>query len=276
MDALMGSSVRLPSSLGELPTLPAPVFAVSQLGLYYGEKPAFRDVSLEIAPQRITAILGPSGCGKTSFLSCLNRMIDLIPGCRVEGSVRFRGRDIFAPSMDVTGLRRRVGLVFQKPNPFPLSIRRNLEIPLREHGLRDPAAVRAKTEEVLQAVGLWTEVQHRLGSPALALSGGQQQRLCIARALALEPDTLLCDEPCSALDPIASATIESLLSNLRKRYTIVIVTHNLAQARRISDFAAVFWAEGSAGRLLEMGPTTELFRAPSHPITAEYLSGARG
>ncbi|MEM9555277.1 MAG: phosphate ABC transporter ATP-binding protein [Acidobacteriota bacterium] len=237
---------------------------------------AYRAVDLDIPARRITALIGPSGCGKTSFLSSLNRLTDLIDGCRVTGRLEIDGVDILAPAHDVVALRRRVGMVFQKPNPFPLSIRRNLELPLREHGVRNRAERAARIEAVLRDVGLWREVEHRLDRSALALSGGQQQRLCIARALVLEPEIVLFDEPCSALDPLSSGVVEDLIASFRERFTVVIVTHNLAQARRIADHTAFFWLVDGAGTLVESGPTAALFDHPHHPLTRAYVDGARG
>ncbi|MEE8523997.1 MAG: phosphate ABC transporter ATP-binding protein [Thermoanaerobaculia bacterium] len=246
------------------------------LSVAYGGRTVLQDVSLTMPEGRITALIGPSGCGKTSFLSCFNRMTDLIPGCRVRGRATVGGRDVFGPGTDVVALRRRVGMVFQKPNPFPLSIRRNLELPLRELGIRKRSELDEILETVLTDVGLWDEVKDRLERPAPALSGGQQQRLCIARALALEPEVLLCDEPCSALDPISSGVVEDLIAGLRGRYTVVIVTHNLAQARRIADQAAFFWLRDGCGRLIEDGPAERIFDEPSDELTAAYIRGARG
>ncbi|MBM4139000.1 MAG: phosphate ABC transporter ATP-binding protein [Nitrospira sp.] len=256
--------------------VPAPLIHVNNLSLHYGDRPAFQDVTLSIGPGGITALVGPSGCGKTSFLTALNRLTDLIPGCRVTGEIRIENLDVLAPQTDVIRLRRLVGMIFQKPNPFPLSIQNNLSFPLREHGLRDPVQIAHTTETVLQGVGLWDEVKDRLDSPALALSGGQQQRLCIARALALSPAVLLMDEPCSALDPLSSGLVEDLIVNLRGRYMVVIVTHNLAQARRIADAAAFFWVQDGTGRLIETGTARQLFEAPRDALTAAYISGMRG
>lgn len=249
---------------------------IENLSCFYGETPAFREVELEVPEKQITAFIGPSGCGKTSLLSTLDRMTDLIPGCRLEGRVLLDDRDIHGPDVDPVQLRRRVGMIFQKPNPFPLSIRRNLELPLREHGMKDRRRRLEVVETVLRDVGLWDEVKDRLGDSALALSGGQKQRLCIARALALEPEVVLFDEPCSALDPISSGVVEDLIASLRGRYTVLIVTHNLAQARRIADRTAFFWVEGDAGRLVEHGPTRRIFEAPEHPLTRAYIDGVRG
>ncbi|MFO0698360.1 MAG: phosphate ABC transporter ATP-binding protein [Nitrospira sp.] len=249
---------------------------VTRLSLHYGEKPAFQDVSLSVNKGCITALVGPSGCGKTSFLTSLNRLTDLIPGCRISGRIMIDTLDVLAPQTDVIRLRRRIGMIFQKPNPFPLSIRRNLEFPLREHGLQNRAQIAQTIETTLCDVGLWDEVKDRLDSPALALSGGQQQRLCIARSLALSPEMLLMDEPCSALDPLSGGIVEDLIVSLRGRYTILIVTHNLAQARRIADYAALFWVQNGAGRLIEVGPAKQLFEEPRDPLTAAYVSGMRG
>ena len=217
-------------------------------------------MTLSINKGCITALVGPSGCGKTSFLTCLNRLTDLIPGCRVSGRIRI-DLDVMAPQTDVMHLRRRVGMIFQKPNPFPLSIRKNLEFPCASTA-EGSGADRHSVETVLRDVGLWDEVKDRLNSPALALSGGQQQRLCIASALVLSPEVLLMDEPCSALDPISSGVVEDLIVGLRDRYTVLIVTHNLAQARRIADYAALFWIQNGAGRLIESGTAKEIFENP--------------
>lgn len=249
---------------------------IEGLTVRYGQQVAVSDVSLSIKAHRVTALVGPSGCGKTSFLSSLNRLTDLIPACRVTGTVRLDGRDVRDPSWPVIELRRRVGMIFQKPNPFPLSIRKNLTFPLREHGVRDRNILKQAVESALQSVGLWTEVKDRLDKPALALSGGQQQRLCMARALALKPDALLMDEPCSALDPLSSGVVESLITELRSKYTVVMVTHNLAQARRVADSVAVFWTQKGVGRLIEHGSTAQIFESPVHSLTAAYVDGARG
>lgn len=243
---------------------------------YAGKRRALEDVTLDIPPHSITAVVGPSGCGKTTLLSCLNRLTDLVPGCEVRGTIKFAGLDVLEQNTDVVDLRRRVGMIFQKPNPFPLNIRRNLEIGLREHGEKDRSKIEATIERALRDVGLWEEVKDRLSSPALGLSGGQQQRLCIARALALEPEALLFDEPCSALDPISSGVVEDLIVSLKKRCTVVVVTHNLAQARRIADQLAFLWPTSGAGRLIERGPAQALFQSPRDELTRAYLSGARG
>lgn len=260
--------------------VPVPHLSIQNLAVAYGDTPVLADVSLDIHKGCITALIGPSGCGKTSFLNSLNRLTDLIPGARVDGRIRLAGEtgtlDLLDPALDVRALRRRIGMIFQKPNPFPMSIRRNLELPLREHGMRRADLLAHKIESALTDVGLWTEVRDRLDAPALALSGGQQQRLCIARALALEPEILLMDEPCSALDPIASGVVEDMIQSLRGRYTVVIVTHNLAQARRIGNYAAFFWMRERIGQLIEFGQCRQVFGAPVHPATAAYIGGKRG
>ncbi|MBV8878637.1 MAG: phosphate ABC transporter ATP-binding protein [Planctomycetaceae bacterium] len=252
------------------------LLTVEKLSLSYHGKPAFEDVTLSIPGGAITALVGPSGCGKTSFLTCLNRLTDLIPGTAIRGSMRLAGQELTDGALDLVALRRRVGMIFQKPNPFPLSIRKNLEFPLREHGLRDKAELEAAVEKVLKDVALWDEVKDRLSAPALSLSGGQQQRLSIARALALRPEILLLDEPCSALDPISSGIVEDLIKGLKPRYTLVVVTHNLAQARRIADQVAVFWIHNGSGRLIESGPVEQVFGSPRDPLTASYVNGSRG
>ncbi len=255
---------------------PQTQIAIEDLSVYYAGKPALTDVSLDIYRGCITALIGPSGCGKTSLLSSLNRLTDMIAGCSVAGRLTIDGQDVRDPKLDVLALRRRVGMIFQRPNPFPLSIRRNLELPLREHGLTNRSELDARIERALTDVGLWGEIADRLDGPALALSGGQQQRLCIARALVLEPSILLMDEPCSALDPLSSGIVEDLIQSLRGRYTVVIVTHNLAQARRIANYAAFFWVKERSGTLIEFDHCRKLFDAPKHQLTAAYVSGQRG
>lgn len=255
---------------------PHPVIQVENLSLHYGNKTALDNVTLDIYRGCITALIGPSGCGKTSFLSAINRLTDMIPDCKIEGNIRVEDNDVHHPASDVQVLRRQIGMVFQKPTPFPLSIRRNLSLPLQEHGITRRSEIEAISEQVLRDVGLWDEVCDRLDTAALSLSGGQQQRLCIARALALNPKILLMDEPCSALDPIASGVVEDLISRLQGRYTIVIVTHNLAQARRIANYAAFFWVKERAGQLVEFGRCQHIFETPTHQLTAAYVNGARG
>ncbi|MEO1366851.1 MAG: phosphate ABC transporter ATP-binding protein [Acidobacteriota bacterium] len=269
------------ASPGDDPRFAAPAdrptaFDIEDLSCSYGDKVAFRGVSLRVPRARITALIGPSGCGKTSLLNTLNRLSDLVPGCRIDGRIRLFGRDVWGPDVNPVELRRHVGMIFQKPSPFPLSIRRNLELPLREHGVKDRNEREARIEHSLREVGLWREVKDRLKTSALALSGGQQQRLCMARALVLRPEVILLDEPCSALDPLSSGVVEDLIASFRDRYTVIIVTHNLAQARRISDSTAFFWVVGDAGRLIEHAPTQELFANPRDPLTRAYVNGARG
>lgn len=250
---------------------------VEHLAVKYGKRQVLQDVSVDIRARKITALIGPSGCGKSTFLSCLNRMIDLVPHSEVSGRVTLDGADIYGPAVVPLMLRRQVGMVFQRPNPFPMSIRKNIEMPLRELGMKRRADLDAKVEQVLQDVGLWKEVRDQLGKPAMCLSGGQQQRLCIARAIALEPSTLLLDEPCSALDPISSGTVEDLIAQLRGRFTVVVVTHNLAQARRIADHVGLFWVKNNCcGTLVEFGTAQQVFEAPANPLTADYIAGIRG
>lgn len=250
------------------------------LDFYYGSFQALRDVSLSAEPQRITALIGPSGCGKSTFLRCLNRMNDLIPGTRVQGKVLLDGEDIYRPEVDVVELRRRVGMVFQKPNPFPQTVFDNVAFGPRILGLELRARdLGEHVEKSLRRAALWTEVKDRLGESALSLSLGEQQRLCIARALAVEPDTILMDEPCSALDPIATLKIEDLMRELCSHYTIIIVTHNMQQAARVSDRTAMMMltAEGErAGTVIEVGHTRELFTRPKDPRTEAYVEGRFG
>lgn len=250
-----------------------PLWRVSDLTVRYGRKTALSSVSVDIARGAVTTIIGPSGCGKSTFLYCLNRLSASIDGCCVEGKIRLESLDFGDARIDDVALRKRVGFIFQKPNPFPLSIRRNLELPLKEHGMRDREAIDQAIQAGLEAVGLWEEVKDRLNAPAQQLSGGQQQRLCIARALVLKPDALLMDEPCSALDPIATGVIEELIQSFRKRFTIVVVTHNLRQAKRIGDHAAFFWCCAGAGYLVEGGSAERMFDAPDHELTKLYIAG---
>jgi phosphate transport system ATP-binding protein len=252
---------------------PPPKIDVSGMNFYYGPNRVLQDISLAIQPNQVTAFIGPSGCGKSTFLRSLNRMNDIIPGTRVEGSVRVDGADIYAPSVDEVALRRRVGMVFQKSNPFPKSVFENVAYGLRinrmAHSRED---LRGRVESSLRSAALWDEVKDRLDSSALALSGGQQQRLCIARALAVEPEILLMDEPASALDPIATQRIEELIYQLKSRYTIVIVTHNMQQAARVSNTTAFFWL----GRLIECDRTDKIFTAPAQKLTEDYVTGRFG
>ncbi|MEQ1573823.1 MAG: phosphate ABC transporter ATP-binding protein PstB [Vicinamibacterales bacterium] len=246
---------------------------VEHLSFFYGAKRALEDISVKIHPNVVTAFIGPSGCGKSTFLRTLNRMNDIIPGARVEGTARIDGNDIYAPGVDVVGLRRRVGMVFQKSNPFPKSIFENVAYGLRINGMAgSKAELAGRVEESLRQAALWDEVKDRLQESALAMSGGQQQRLCIARALAVRPDILLMDEPASALDPIATQRIEELVYDLKKAYTIVIVTHNMQQAARVSDHTAFFWL----GRLIEYDRTDKIFTAPAEKLTEDYVTGRFG
>ncbi|PYQ06062.1 MAG: phosphate ABC transporter ATP-binding protein [Acidobacteria bacterium] len=238
----------------------------------YGPNQVLHDVSLDVDEKRVTAFIGPSGCGKSTLLRCLNRMNDLIESARLAGSVRVKGQDIYAPGTDVIAVRRRIGMVFQKSNPFPKSIFDNVVYGLRISGVHDRPTLEAAVEKSLTLAALWDEVKDRLHQSALSLSGGQQQRLCIARAIAVEPEILLMDEPCSALDPIATLKIEELIYSLKERYTIVIVTHNLQQAARVSDKTAFFWL----GRLVEYGPTVDLFTNPKEKLTEDYITGRFG
>jgi phosphate transport system ATP-binding protein len=247
--------------------------AVDHLNFYYGTKRALEDISIEIDKNVVTAFIGPSGCGKSTFLRTLNRMNDIIAGTRVEGRVLIDGRDVYGPGVDVVTLRRRVGMVFQKSNPFPKSIFENVAYGIRINGLASNRAdLHERVEESLKAAAIWDEVKDRLHDSALALSGGQQQRLCIARALAVRPDILLMDEPASALDPIATQRIEELIYHLKTRYTIVIVTHNMQQAARVSDRTAFFWL----GQLVEYGPTDRIFTNPAEKLTEDYVTGRFG
>jgi phosphate transport system ATP-binding protein len=243
------------------------------LNFYYGAKRALESINIRVQENLVTAFIGPSGCGKSTFLRTLNRMNDIIPATRVEGAVEIDGEDIYAPGVDVVQLRRRVGMVFQKSNPFPKSIFENVAYGLRINNLvRSKAETADRVEESLRAAAIWDEVKDRLNDSALALSGGQQQRLCIARALAIRPEVLLMDEPASALDPIATQRIEELIYDLKKSYSIVIVTHNMQQAARVSDFTAFFWL----GRLIEFGRTEKIFTAPTEKLTEDYVTGRCG
>ena len=247
-------------------------FEVRDLNLYYGQFHALKGVSMDIPEKEVTAFIGPSGCGKSTFLKTLNRMNDLVEGCRITGDVKLDGVDIFKDKLDVNVLRKRVGMVFQKPNPFPMSIYDNIAYGPRTHGIRSKAQLDEIVERSLRGAAIWDEVKDRLKKSALGMSGGQQQRLCIARALAVEPEVLLMDEPTSALDPISTSRVEELAMDLKKDYTIVIVTHNMQQAARISDKTAFFLL----GELVEMGPTERLFANPSDKRTEDYISGRFG
>ena len=247
------------------------------VSLYYGRFQALRNISLEIPERAITAIIGPSGCGKSSFIRLFNRMNDLIIGARVEGQVELDGIPIYETAIDVVELRKRVGMVFQKPNPFPMSVFENVAFGPRRHGRNKIGELEEIVEKSLHQAALWDEVKDKLGQSALSLSGGQQQRLCIARVLAVEPEVILMDEPCSALDPVATLKIEDLMRNLAQEYTIVIVTHNMQQAARVSDMSAFFMMEEDrAGVLVEYGPTSELFTNPKDKRTEDYITGRFG
>ena len=246
---------------------------VSHLNFFYGAKQALIDISMEMRANVVTAFIGPSGCGKSTFLRTLNRMNDIVAGARCEGSITIDGKDIYAGGTDVVGLRRKVGMVFQKSNPFPKSIYENVAYGLRINGMaRGRRNMDEHVESSLRAAALWDEVKDRLHDSALALSGGQQQRLCIARALAIRPEVLLMDEPASALDPIATQRIEELIYELKREYTIVIVTHNMQQAARVSDATAFFWL----GTLVEFGPTARIFTNPTEKLTEDYVTGRFG
>ena len=249
-----------------------PILQVKDLDLWYGAHQALHSVSMDIPEKSITAFIGPSGCGKSTFLKTLNRMNDLVPGVKITGEVRYRGEDIYAPGTDVCRLRREIGMVFQKPNPFPMSIYDNIAYGPRTHGIRSKARLDELVERSLRGAAIWDEVKDRLKKNALGLSGGQQQRLCIARALAVEPAVLLMDEPTSALDPISTSRIEELTMELKERYTIVIGTHNMQQAVRISDRTAFFLL----GELVEYGATEQVFSAPAEKRTEDYITGRFG
>lgn len=247
-------------------------FQIKGLDLYYGEFQALKDVTLDIYANQVTALIGPSGCGKSTFLRCLNRMNDLVEGCRIEGGIYLDDKDIYGKSFDLMALRKEVGMVFQKPNPFPKSIYENIVYGPKIHGIRDKKSLDEIVERTLKEVALWDEVKNRLHKSALGLSGGQQQRLCIARCLAVEPEVVLMDEPTSALDPVATSKIESLIQELVKKYTIVIVTHNMQQAGRISDRTAFFLS----GEIMESDKTERVFSSPQNKKTEDYISGRFG
>lgn len=249
-----------------------PILQVKDLDLWYGAHQALHSVSMDVPEKSITAFIGPSGCGKSTFLKTLNRMNDLVPGVKITGEVRYRGEDIYAPGTDVCRLRREIGMVFQKPNPFPMSIYDNIAYGPRTHGVRKKDELDEIVEQSLRGAAIWDEVKDRLKKSALGLSGGQQQRLCIARALAVQPQVLLMDEPTSALDPISTSKIEELAANLKEQYTIIIVTHNMQQALRISDKTAFFLL----GELIEYDDTQKLFYQPKEKRTEDYITGRFG
>jgi phosphate transport system ATP-binding protein len=249
-----------------------PKITAHNLNFYYGKVKALDSISIGFNLNQVTALIGPSGCGKSTFLRCLNRMNDLITGIRVEGEIKIDDQDIYAPAVDVVHLRRRIGMVFQKPNPFPKTIFENVAYGLKVNGVTDKNLIAERVEKSIRQAALWEEVKERLHDSALGLSGGQQQRLCIARALAVEPEVLLMDEPCSALDPIATQKIEELIHTLKETYTIIIVTHNMQQAARTSDVTAFFYM----GKLIEVGETDTIFTKPAKRRTEEYITGRFG
>jgi len=274
------SEPRLAPAAPKAPTAPPPaedpfadpIFDVRDLSLYYGEKRALNDISLKIPQKRITAFIGPSGCGKSTLIRCLNRLNDLVEGVRIDGEVLFEGESIFDPKLDVNLLRKRIGMVFQKSNPFPKSIWENVAYGCKLQGITKRGELDDIVEKSLRGAALWDEVNDRLHESALGLSGGQQQRLCIARAIAVEPEVILLDEPCSALDPIATAKVEELMQNLKDEYTQVIVTHNMQQASRVSDYTAFLYL----GELVEFGETEKLFIKPEKQQTEDYITGRFG
>jgi phosphate transport system ATP-binding protein len=266
-------TLAVPARQGTPPSPDTQKIVARDLNFYYGAKRALEAINIDISANLVTAFIGPSGCGKSTFLRTLNRMNDIIAGARVEGNIQIDGRDIYAPGTDVVALRRRVGMVFQKSNPFPKSIFENIAYGLRLNGMAGSRSeLHGRVEESLRAAAIWDEVRDRLHESALAMSGGQQQRLCIARALAIKPEVLLMDEPASALDPIATQRIEELIYQLKASYTIVIVTHNMQQAARVSDQTAFFWL----GRLVEVGPTDKIFTNPGEKLTEDYVTGRFG
>ena len=273
--ALAEKRVTLPErDSGKVAPLTAePKIRIEDLNFYYGRARALKGISHDVAPRQITAYIGPSGCGKSTLIRTLNRMNDVIPGTRVEGRVELDGQDIYSPGTDVVSLRRRVGMVFQKPNPFPRSIFDNVAYGLRINGMaRSKSDLAERVEASLRAAALWDEVKDRMNESAYSVSGGQQQRVCIARALAVEPEVLLMDEPTSALDPIATQKIEELVVELKEKYTIVIVTHNMQQAARVSDYTAFFWI----GEMIEFNTTEKMFTKPDNKMTEDYITGRFG
>jgi phosphate transport system ATP-binding protein len=266
------TEVKAPPGGPALPPSEGHDITCRSVNLAYGDNHVLHDVTMDIEDRRVTALIGPSGCGKSTLLRCFNRMNDLIDDVKVWGELKVKGIDINAPSTDVIEIRRRVGMVFQKSNPFPKSVYENVVYGLRIAGINDKATLDEACERSLRGAALWEEVKDRLDESGLGLSGGQMQRLCIARAIAVEPEIILMDEPCSALDPIATLKIEELIFQLKEKYTIVIVTHNLQQAARVSDKTAFFWL----GRLVEFGPTAEMFTAPKDKLTEDYITGRFG
>jgi phosphate transport system ATP-binding protein len=273
--AIAGRAEPLPAAVPDSalnPPIENPILAIDKLELWYGAKQALHGISLLIAERKITAFIGPSGCGKSTLLRCINRLNDLVDGVRIAGDIRFEGQSIFDPGVDVNALRKRVGMVFQKSNPFPKSIYENVAYGCRIHGMGSRRQLDEVVEKSLRGAALWDEVKDRLEESALGLSGGQQQRLCIARAIAVEPDVILLDEPCSALDPIATAKVEELMQDLKSRYTLVVVTHNMQQASRASDYTAFLYL----GELIEYGATEKIFVNPMKRQTEDYITGRFG
>lgn len=248
------------------------VIKTEKLNLWYGEKQALIDISMGIYPNKVTALIGPSGCGKSTLIRCFNRMNDVIPACKVSGTVFFDGQNIYDPAVDAVTIRKKIGMVFQKPNPFPKSVYENIAYGSRVAGVKEKKKLDEIVERSIKNAALWEEVHDRLHESAMGLSGGQQQRLCIARALAIEPEVILMDEPCSALDPIATAKIEDLIDQLKNKYTVIIVTHNMQQAARVSDYAAYMYL----GKLIEFGETEQIFEDPHEELTEKYITGRFG
>jgi len=248
------------------------VIETKNLNLWYDENHAIIDVNLKIKKNQVTALIGPSGCGKSTLIRCFNRMNDVIIGCKITGDVIYSGKNIYDPSIDAVEIRKNIGMVFQKPNPFPKTIWENIAYGPRVQGLKNKKKLDKIVEKSLKNAALWEEVNDRLNDSAMGLSGGQQQRLCIARSLAIEPEIILMDEPCSALDPIATAKIEDLINNLKKKYTVIIVTHNMQQAARVSDYTAYMYL----GKMIEFGKTKEIFESPKEDLTEKYITGRFG
>jgi len=248
------------------------IIKTKHLNLWYGNKQALMDINMSILPNKITALIGPSGCGKSTLIRCFNRMNDVIPGCKIKGQVFFDGKDIYGSNIDAVEVRKKIGMVFQKPNPFPKSIYENIAYGPRVQDIKNKKTLDDIVEKSLKVAALWNEVKDRLHESAMGLSGGQQQRLCIARSLAIEPEIILMDEPCSALDPIATAKIEDLMTELKKKYTVIIVTHNMQQAARVSDYTAYMYL----GKLIEFGSTKQIFENPKEELTENYITGRFG
>lgn len=248
------------------------ILETKELSLFYSEKQALADVDISIYKNHVTALIGPSGCGKSTLIRCFNRMNDLVPECRIEGEIIYHEQNLYSPSVDVVHMRKRIGMVFQQPNPFPKSIYENVAYGPKVHGIKKKELLDEIVERSLRQAALWDEVHDRLDDPAMGLSGGQQQRLCIARTLAVEPEIILMDEPCSALDPIATAKIESLIDDLKKDYTVIIVTHSMSQASRVSDYTGFMYL----GKMIEFGETEKIFTNPDEELTNNYITGRFG